>query len=142
MPASDVPLGYCPTCRMAKINQEGVPICPSCSTKSTTRSGLVNMCKDPGDKMDNHGNIHGPIDGAVVKANSIQAGSITTATEIRQVKDVTEPTDIVSESIDTIDKVLCNMRLSDFADLREARKVMKYRKKLANLKLELQDFLG
>ncbi len=131
--SNDSPLGYCQTCRMAKIKQDGIPICPRCDTQSATKSGLVNKCKDPGDHMDNEGNTTEPIEGGIERQSDI----CIPKDEVEK-----EPIDVVAEAVDQIDKVLCNMRMSDFADLREARKVMKYRKKLATLKLELQDFIG
>jgi len=140
MPANDVPLGFCKKCGMAQINQDSKAICPRCDTKTTTKSGLVNRVKDPGDRMDENGNIMGKIEYEEAKKVDLIATKLAVASDHNPPP--AEPVDEVADAIDRIDKVLCNMKLSDFADLKEARKVMKYRKKLATLKLELQDFLG
>jgi hypothetical protein len=90
--------------------------------------------------MDKDGNIKGPIESSVTQADITKPVQHTEQYDGPVAR--LEPIDEVADAIDRIDKVLCNMKLSDFADLKEARKVMKYRKKIATLKLELQDFLG
>ncbi len=144
MTDNDAPLGFCTKCRMAKINQGGVRICPNCDTKTGTKSGLVNKFEDPGNAMALDGKLSGPVVGGVIKTDGqtvMGKAEVTYPAQI-DIRSLVEPVDEVGELVDRIDNLLSNMKLSDFSDLREARKVMKYRKKLATLKLELQEFLG
>lgn len=48
-------LGVCQKCSTSKrpvpkMTIDGVKVCPNCDTKPTTKSGLVNTIKDPGDE--------------------------------------------------------------------------------------------
>ncbi len=133
---SDIPLGVCVTCHMPLISQEGIRICPSCDTKSV-KSGLVNKYEDPGKNMDKEGKISG----GIKTMDNIQAG-VAQVNSLEQKSIPSDPLDLISYHISSLDGVLSNMKLSDFSDLREARKVMKFRKKLAVLKVELQDLVG
>ena len=143
MPGNDAPLGGCGKCGMGMIRREGVSVCPNCSSKTGTRSGLVNKFQDPGKNMSPDGTLMGKPQGGIVKQDGeVTMGYACVTNTVHVDLANIEPVDEVGDLVDRIDNLLANMRLSDFSDLREARKVMKYRKKLATLKLELQDFLG
>lgn len=118
------PSGVCATCGMAKISRDNRPFCPNCDSKTGTRSGLVNHTKDPGP----HGT--GKAD---VRSLDVRHVPVVVTTGQR-------PT--MNNLFESLDNLLADMKLSSFTDLRDARKVMKFRKKLAMLKIEMSVLLG
>jgi RNA polymerase subunit RPABC4/transcription elongation factor Spt4 len=143
------PSGACQSCGMAKISRENQPICPNCDTKSKTRSGLRTTVQDPGEAMTADGNIRAgvKIQGGIVKEEGQvvmgQASvthqptrrAFTAAPNSSPAEDACAHLELASLSLD-------GFKLSDFKDLRAARKVMTLKKKIATLKLDIQSLGG
>ncbi|MCK5020274.1 MAG: hypothetical protein KAS32_24760 [Candidatus Peribacteraceae bacterium] len=130
-----VPNGYCPKCRMAQIRADGVTICPSCDTGNEPKTGHKSNVADPGHDAFN-------ADGSIkkdVKPKIVRAEKMIETDSMAIVENTLPSIDTALSLLDNLDQLLSNQT---FKDLREAKAILKLRRKILNLKTDVQLLLG
>lgn len=145
---NEFPVGVCQTCRKFPLMQiNNVPTCPSCSTLEQPGSGLVNDVQDPGKEamgkvMTEALNLPEFVvlpSKPFVKPPLNAAGQPTTNEKTPfVVQPQTDPKQGSLSLLDPLYSFLCNRPIKD---LKEAKNLLKLKKRVLDLKRDLQLFL-
>lgn len=121
------PNGFCPKCRMSLIKMDGERKCPNCSSESINPNMIINNVEDPGDL-----NMQKILNGGRVDPKFTSLPAFATNQKVTLVPKNSNP-------FEHIDSQLKNAK---FENMNDAKKILKLRKKLNDLKFEIEMFLG